>query len=80
MKVFSKDDNIVDLYSLEMKVLGEREGITKVHGWQWGFWQQIKLCRVLYVNNDGSHSGWGYCLTYLDWHWRFAHRIKLLFK
>ncbi len=43
MKVFNKDDNIVDLYKLEVKALGEHEGIAKVHGWQWGFWQQMKL-------------------------------------
>jgi hypothetical protein len=32
MKVFNKDDNIVDLYKLEVKALGEHEGIAKVHG------------------------------------------------
>jgi hypothetical protein len=28
---------------LEVKAIGEHEGIAKVHGWQWGFWQQMKL-------------------------------------
>jgi len=32
MKVFNKDDNIVDLYMLEVKALGEHKGISKVHG------------------------------------------------
>ncbi len=34
MKVFSKDDNIVDLYRLEVKALGEHKAISKVHGRQ----------------------------------------------
>jgi hypothetical protein len=28
---------------LEVKALGEHKGISKVHGWQWGFWLQMKL-------------------------------------
>jgi hypothetical protein len=32
MKFFNKDDNIVDLYMLEVKALGEHKGISKVHG------------------------------------------------
>jgi hypothetical protein len=32
MKVLSRDDNIVDLYKLEVKAIGEHEGIAKVHG------------------------------------------------
>jgi hypothetical protein len=34
MKVFSKDDNIVNLYRLEVKALCELKGISKVHGQQ----------------------------------------------
>jgi hypothetical protein len=32
MKVFNRDGNIVNLYRLEVKDLGEREGITRLHG------------------------------------------------
>jgi hypothetical protein len=34
MKVFNKDDNIVNLYRLEMKALGEHKGISKIHDQQ----------------------------------------------
>jgi len=43
MKVFNRDDNIVNLYRLEVKGLGEHEGIAKFHNQQWRFWLQMKV-------------------------------------
>jgi hypothetical protein len=34
MKVFNRDDNIVNLYMLEVKGLGEHDIITKLHSQQ----------------------------------------------